>query len=195
MASTVAKSAAQEQDLPTIVVVQGSFQTPQVYEQLVNGLSEMGYLVIHPQLPSCSNTDSPDFPKVSLLDDAATIRGELLRQIEDDGKLVIVVMHSYGGLVGSEAITADLHFTKRRAKNLPGGVVHLFFYTAFLLNEGQSVLSAFGESPNNDVKVSMRTMFSLKGTSKGRPTHTLLARRSFLHSAWREGALQRPPSN
>ena len=65
----------------------------------------------------------------------------------------MVVMHSYGGLVGSEAAAEELSYAKRQAQGLPGGVIHLFLYSAFLLNEGQSVLSAFGESPNNDVHV------------------------------------------
>ena len=62
-------------------------------------------------------------------------------------------MHSYGGLVGGEATTEELSYAKRQAEGLPGGVIHFFLYSAFLLEEGQSVLSAFGESPNNDVKV------------------------------------------
>ena len=144
---------------PTIVLVQGSFQIRKVYDKLIGGLVARGYHTVHPELPSCSNTDSTDFPKLSLVDDALAIRTELTRLIEYEGKTVVVVMHSYGGLVGSEATTEELSFAKRQALGLPGGVVHLFLYSAFLLNEGQSVLSAFGESPNNDVKVSMLGIF------------------------------------
>lgn len=153
-ASTESDKPAQTQGLPTIVLVQGSFQIPQVYARLVQGLVAQGYPTIHPQLPSCSNTDSTSFPLVSLVDDALAIRTELTRQIEYEGRTVVLVMHSYGGLVGSEAAAEELSYAKRQAQGLPGGVIHLFFYSAFLLNEGQSVLSAFGESPDNDVKVS-----------------------------------------
>jgi len=145
--------AAQTQSLPTILLVQGSFQIPQVYEKLVKGLEARGYPTIYPQVPSCSNVDSPEFPQLSLADDASAIRKELTRLIEGEGRTVVVVMHSYGGLVGSEATTEELSYANRHARGLPGGVIHLFFYAAFLLQEGQSVLSAFGESPNNDVKV------------------------------------------
>lgn len=148
-------TAAQTQSMPTILLVQGSFQIPQVYEKLVKGLEARGYPTIHPQLPSCSNVDGPNFPQLSLVDDASAIRAELTRLIESEGRTVVVVMHSYGGLVGSEATTEELSYTNRQARDLPGGVIHLFFYAAFLLQEGQSVLSAFGESPNNDVRVSM----------------------------------------
>ena len=119
----------------------------------------MSYDPIHPQLPSCSNTDRETFPQVSLVDDALAIRTELIRQIEYGGKTVVVVMHSYGGLVGSEAATEDLSYAKRQAQGLPGGVIHLFFYSASLLSEGQSVLSAFDESPDSDVHVSTLIVF------------------------------------
>ncbi|KAL9138777.1 MAG: hypothetical protein Q9175_000043 [Cornicularia normoerica] len=152
VASTESATTAQGQELPTIVLIQGSFQIPKVYCKLVRGLVAQGYPTIHPSLPSCSNTDSPKFSQFSLIDDALAIRTELTRQIEYEGKTVVVVMHSYGGLVGSEATTEELSYAKRHAQGLPGGVIHLFLYSAFLLNEGQSVLSAFGESPNNDVK-------------------------------------------
>ncbi|KAI1813948.1 hypothetical protein GGS20DRAFT_442043 [Poronia punctata] len=63
-----------------------------------------------------------------------------------------MIMHSYGGLVGTEAVTRDLSFKHRKSNNLPGGVLHLFYFAAFILTEGQSVLSTFDESPNNFVK-------------------------------------------
>jgi len=136
----------------TILIIQGSFQTPLPYESLLKGLQAKGYPTIHPPLPSCSNIDSPDFPTISLADDASAIRKELERLIEKENKTVFVVMHSYGGIVGTEAIPEELSYAKRHEQSLPGGVIHLFFFSAFLLAEGQSVLSAFGESPNNDVK-------------------------------------------
>ena len=165
--SSTSATPAPTQELPTIVLVQGSFQISKVYCKLKRGLVAQGYPTIHPELPSCSNTDSEDFPQVSLIDDALAIRTVLTRQVEYEEKLVVVVMHSYGGLVGSEAATEELSYAKRHAQGLPGGVIHLFLYSAFLLNEGQSVLSAFGESANNDVKVNTpSTLFLRPSTSQ-----------------------------
>lgn len=152
--STRSATDTKTEEPPTIIHVQGSFQIPEVYKKLVDGLVAKGYPTIHPTLPSCSDIDSPEFPQRTLIDDALKIRSELIRQIEYGGKTVIVVMHSYGGLVGSEAIPEELSYSKRQGQGLPGGVIHLYFYTAFLLEEGQSVISAFGESPNTDVRVS-----------------------------------------
>jgi hypothetical protein len=61
--------------------------------------------------------------------------------------------------VGSNAISEELSFSYRRSHDLPGGVIHLFYFTAFILGEKQTVLGAFGESPNNDVKVSAPPQF------------------------------------
>lgn len=141
------------QELPNILLVQGSFQTPLVYKKLADILTAKGHPLVHPRLPSCSNTEDPDFPNVTLTDDALAVRLELTRLIEYECKTVVVAMHSYGGLVGSEAIPEELSYTKRQSLGLQGGVIHLFYFTAFLLNEGQSVLGTFGESPNNDVQV------------------------------------------
>ena len=156
-----ADSSTTNSEKPTIILVQGSFQLPLVYESLVKGLISSGYPTTIPQLPSCSNTDSPQFANVSLVDDALAVRHELTRQIEYNGKTVMVVMHSYGGLVGSEAIPKEFSYSARQAQGLPGGVIHLFYFTAFVLGEGQSVLGAFGESPNNDVKVCIIFLFRL----------------------------------
>ncbi|KAL8847550.1 MAG: hypothetical protein Q9221_007409 [Calogaya cf. arnoldii] len=146
-------------ELPVILLVQGSFQSPTVYERLTQNLHALGYTTIHPRLPSCTNTDHPDFPKTTLVDDALAVRLELTRQVEYNGKTVLVAMHSYGGLVGSEAIPEDLSYTKRQLLGLPGGVIRLFYFCAFILDVGQSVLGTFGESPTNDVHPDGRFFF------------------------------------
>jgi len=66
-------------------------------------LDAHGYTSIYPALPS-ANT-SP--PTVTLYDDAKLIRSEVGNLVEE-GKDVVVVMHSYGGIVGSEAIAEEL---------------------------------------------------------------------------------------
>ncbi|KAI4251248.1 MAG: hypothetical protein LQ352_004973, partial [Teloschistes flavicans] len=139
------------QESPVIFLIQGSFQVPGVYERLVHSLQTLGHVTIQPRLPSCTDTDAPEYPQTTLVDDALAVRMELVRQVEYEHKTVVVAMHSYGGLVGSEAIPEDLSYTKRQSLGLPGGIIHLFYFCAFILDQGQSVLGTFGESPNNDV--------------------------------------------
>lgn len=137
---------------PTIVLVQGSFQLPDVYYELADALRNLGYPVVQPPLPSVTGQDRPDFTSKTLTDDALAVRSEIKRLVEEENQTVVVLMHSYGGLVGSEAVTRDLAFDERKAKGLPGGVKHLFYVAAFVLREGQTVLGVFGESPNSDIK-------------------------------------------
>ncbi|KAL9106040.1 MAG: hypothetical protein Q9227_008883 [Pyrenula ochraceoflavens] len=137
---------------PTLLVIQGIFQRRLVYEPMSDGLKARGYSVVHPSLPSCTDPEGPSFASLTLIDDALAVRMALIRLVECEEKDVLVVMHSYGGLVGSEAVSSDLSQTERQRRGLKGGVVHLFFFNAFVLPVGQSVISAFGESPNNDVK-------------------------------------------
>lgn len=68
-------------------------------------------------------------------------------------KSVVVVMHSYGRLVGSNAMSKELSIAHRSSADLPGGAVHLFYFAAFVLDKDLSMLSAFEESPNSDVKI------------------------------------------
>jgi alpha-beta hydrolase superfamily lysophospholipase len=142
-----------------IVVVQGSFHTPQAYQQLTDGLKHQGYPTFQPELPSCSNIDDADFPSKTLHDDSAVVKNVVERLVNDEGKKVFVVMHSYGGLVGSNATPKELSFKYRKSAGLSGGVIHLLYVAAFVLDEHQSVLGTFGESPNNDVKVSKTPWF------------------------------------
>lgn len=81
-----------------VVVVQGSFQTPLVYEQLSEAIRAKGYVTFQPELPSCSDTESPNFCKRTLNDDSEVVKKVLHDLVQQKGKRVTVVMHSYGGL-------------------------------------------------------------------------------------------------
>ncbi|OTB07268.1 hypothetical protein M426DRAFT_53985 [Hypoxylon sp. CI-4A] len=141
---------------PTILVVQGSFQLPEVYEKLANALKARGYPVIHPPLPSLIDQDSPDFASRDLSTDALAVQSVLGRLVEEESQDVLVLMHSYGGLVGSEAVLEDFSRETRKERGLPGGVIHLFFFAALILSEGQPVFDVFGESSAAEVLPSGR---------------------------------------
>lgn len=93
-------------------------------------------------------------------------------------------MHSYGEMVGSEAVREELSYTRRKAQELPGVGIYLFYYGAFSLDKNQSVLSAFGDSPNNDVKVIMLSTFIHINTKRSP------ARRTMLHLTGRRKAVR-----
>lgn len=150
--ATASSSSSSAINKPTLLLVQGSFQLPLVYETLIKGLEQEGYPTVHPKLPSCS-PDGAGFATRTLTDDSRAVTDALESLIEKDRKYVIVLMHSYGGLVGSDAVLENLSYENRKKAGARGGVIHLFYFAAFVLPPGQSVLKAFGESPNNDVRV------------------------------------------
>lgn len=78
-----------------------------------------------------------------MYEDAECIRNELERLVED-GTEVIVVLHSYGGVVGTEAVHESLGKKQRAAEGKKGGVIGLLYMCAFVLPEGVSIASAFG---------------------------------------------------
>ncbi|ETS76553.1 hypothetical protein PFICI_11940 [Pestalotiopsis fici W106-1] len=148
---------------PAIVLVQGSFQLPDVYSKLAEALRDCGYQVFQPPMPSLMMSNKPDFVLKSLETDALAVRSKII-ELVDAKRTVFVVMHSYGGLVGTEAVTEDLTAAHRQSQGEEGGVVHLFYFAAFILSKGQSVLNTFGNSPNHDVKPDGR--FVLKNAAE-----------------------------
>ncbi|KAI9643115.1 hypothetical protein NHQ30_008850 [Ciborinia camelliae] len=123
-----------EASLPTIVLVHGAWHTPANYESYANALRAQGFKVICPQLPSCNNISppGPSFPE-----DVTTVRN-VVKSLVEAGERVLMAMHSYGGAVGTDAIEG-LTFADRKAAGKSGGVVHLFYMCAYILQPGTSV--------------------------------------------------------
>ncbi|KAL1987390.1 hypothetical protein VTN96DRAFT_4106 [Rasamsonia emersonii] len=127
--------------LPTIVLVHGAWHTPQNYQSYIDALKAKGFTVHCPQLPSCSGA-SPS--KASLPEDVACVR-DVVTRLADAGERVLMLMHSYGGAVGTDAVEG-LAFSERKAAGLPGGVVHLLYLCAYILPPGSTVFGVFEEA-------------------------------------------------
>jgi pimeloyl-ACP methyl ester carboxylesterase len=56
------------------------------------------------------------------------------------GERVLMLMHSYGGMVGTAAVTDNLLRNYRAEKGLSGGVIHLLYLCAYILQPGTSVV-------------------------------------------------------
>lgn len=135
---------------PTIVLLQGTFQLPDVYHNFAKLIESRGFPVLQPSFPSLTGQDQPDFTQKTLADDVEVVENVIKKLVEVEGKTAVVVMHSYGGLVGAEAVPKDLSLESRRDRNLPGGVAHLFYFSAFVIPKGQSIATAVGDSPSLD---------------------------------------------
>ncbi|MCJ1247408.1 hypothetical protein MMC30_004622 [Trapelia coarctata] len=125
----------------TIVLVPGAWMRPSTYENFLAILQKAGYPTSYASYPSLS----PDDPlKADVAADSASIREKvMLPLIEQQGKEVVVVMHSYGGMPGSVA-SAGLGKTQLAHQGKRGGVVGLVFISGFVLQEGASVADGQG---------------------------------------------------
>ncbi|OKL60697.1 hypothetical protein UA08_04256 [Talaromyces atroroseus] len=123
------------QTKPYIVLVPGAWHTPVHYQELTALLEEAGYPVKTTKLPSVA---SNQLNKESVVRDSNTIREKLLLPLLDEGKDVILLMHSYGGCPGAAA-AKGLGKTERKTGR---SIIGLVFLAAFLAREGNSLLSA-----------------------------------------------------
>ena len=133
MASTTSPSK------PTIVFVPGAFHTPDHFKPMSDLLHQSSYPSVTVSLPSIGEHAATFAPG----DDIRAIRSELEKLIEDDGKDVVLAMHSYGGLPGSQSVVG-LEKSVRIKEGKKGGVVHILFIAAFVLENGQSLVDALG---------------------------------------------------
>ncbi|KAE8312081.1 Alpha/Beta hydrolase protein [Aspergillus transmontanensis] len=78
---------------PVILVIHGTWHHPGFYAPLCQALDKLGYESVCPHLPTCYK-DVP--PTKTVNDDAALIR-KTAKNLLDNGKHVLAVMHSYGG--------------------------------------------------------------------------------------------------
>ena len=130
---------------PAVVLVHGAWHTPEHYAEMEAALTDAGFLTVVPRLPTV-NGDKP--PTTTLSDDVVTVREEATKLISQ-GHPLLVLCHSYGGMVVTDAFTPDMHLEARKKNGLPGGIVHLIYMCAFLPQNGQSlatIKSASGEN-------------------------------------------------
>lgn len=110
----------------TLVLVPGAWHGPAIWDQLVNELPGVDVQTV--DLPSNGNDPAS---LGDLHDDAA----ELSRVLAGIDGPSVVVAHSYGGVVATQAITTD------------SGVAHLVYVCAFAFDVGEAVLALVGEQP------------------------------------------------
>ncbi|KAI9931995.1 hypothetical protein ASPWEDRAFT_40178 [Aspergillus wentii DTO 134E9] len=123
---------------PTIVLVLGAWCLPPVYEQLQSRLSRRNIPSESPAHPSIG----AEPPTKTLTDDVSSLRQTLTKLVEE-GKDVVVVGHSYGGVVTSNAVEG-LSKADRSRQGKKGGVVLVVYMSAFVLPKGTSLKDMLG---------------------------------------------------
>lgn len=125
---------------PSILVVPGAWHQPAAYEKLVTSLRNSGYSTTVTNLPSCN---APDPQNATCSADAEAVRQEILLSIDADGKYLVVVCHSYGGIPGGGA-AYGLSKTARATDGKEGGVLGLIYVSGFVVAEKSSLLETLG---------------------------------------------------
>lgn len=127
-------SPSKMSSLPTVILVHGAWNTPPNYKSYADALQMQGFKVYCPHLRTCSGV-SP--PTASLADDVAYVRN-VVESVVEAGERVLMIMHSYGGVVGTGAVEG-LSLSERKAAGLPGGIIHLLYLCAYILAPGSTI--------------------------------------------------------
>ncbi|VUC21289.1 unnamed protein product [Clonostachys rosea] len=122
---------------PTFILVIGAWHTADTWGKVVSGLATQGYKSTAVTLPTTLGSASANYT-----DDVLAVKEAIVAETSQ-GRNVVVVVHSYGGAVGSSALR-DL----TKASSPGSGVVIGFFMiaTGFMLT-GATFLDRVGGKP------------------------------------------------
>lgn len=112
------------QPRPTLLFVHGAWHGSWCWDPLVALLGQQGWTTRSVDLPSVASGGR----RCGLHDDAQVVRDA----INDIGRPVVVIAHSYGGMPVTEGAAGNPL------------VSHIIYLAAFMLDEGRSVLDAVG---------------------------------------------------
>lgn len=90
---------------PTLVLVPGSWHRPSCFSLLIPHLERQGYSVVGLSLPSVGTTPG----KAATFEDDCTALREAIGKVNGD---VVVICHSYGGAVTTQALKGLNHKVK-----------------------------------------------------------------------------------
>ena len=120
---------------PAIVIVPGSWHVPAHYSLLHKALVEADYSVTTCEIPSVGAAE----PHLDINNDVAAIQREIITYLDQDLD-VVVVMHSFGGLLGSCASQGLLPADRANGK----GIIQLVYLCAGVMPLGLSLYQASG---------------------------------------------------
>lgn len=121
----------------TVVLVPGAFHVDLHMDILGAQLQQKGYNTRTWGLKSVNK------PNVSVEEDSVLLAEGILKPLVEQGKDVVLYLHSYAGFPGSAAI-AGLSKAERSAQGLQGGITGLIYQSAFVPKVGDTLLQLIG---------------------------------------------------
>ncbi|KAI0147319.1 Alpha/Beta hydrolase protein [Xylariaceae sp. FL1272] len=122
---------------PAIVLVPGAFGTPAGFDKLRPYLD--GFQTFAGPYPSC---ESEDPMNATCIDDISSLRG-ILESLLEEGRDLVIVAHSYGGVVSGGA-TKGLDIVSRQAQGYNNGVIGVVYIAGNITLDGETLLEAVG---------------------------------------------------
>ncbi|KAF2502696.1 alpha/beta-hydrolase [Lophium mytilinum] len=134
---------------PSILLIPGASALPEFYDSVVDPVKAKGYDIRGLHMPSVGleagagrKGSSP-----SMFDDAALIANEV-EKLADEGKDVILITHSYGGVPATQS-TKGLSKEERHEKGKSGGIVRIAYITSLVPAVGTAAMSVLADLPKN----------------------------------------------
>lgn len=126
---------------PAIVIVPASFTPPSLYKKVVEELDRHGYTttVIHLLSVGIGLPSAP----ATMAEDADHIKS-ITSKLAGEGKDIIMVMHSYGGICGTES-AYDIIKARRAQGGKSGGITGLLYISSPVPEVGGSVATQMGD--------------------------------------------------
>ena len=126
--------AAPVERRPTIVLVPGAWQRSSGFDTVQHELQLLGYPTV--LVDHLSTGAEP--PTTELSDDVGNLH-QTLQRLCDEEREIVVIAHSYGGVVASCAVEGIDNAELRKAGK-KGGVIMLAYLSAFVLPKGASLM-------------------------------------------------------
>lgn len=148
---------------PHLVFLHGAWHSPTYFAKITSLLQDHFYVVHTRQLPGVG--DPPLWtPPTDLSQDIAAARS-LVDDAIADGNDVIVICHSWGGIVAGNALEG-YDKKEREKKGLKGGVVKVGYMCAFMVDEGASLQSDSGAGYPPWADLDVRLKMSIESVAR-----------------------------
>ncbi|OCL10649.1 alpha/beta-hydrolase [Glonium stellatum] len=142
---------------PTLVFVPGAWHNADTWDKITSLMEAEQYKSIRVALPSATPN-----PSATFLEDIKAVRNSIVAETIE-GRDVVVVAHSYGGIVGSSAIKGlvrQKQDVSLSANDLSGHVLGIVMLASGFIPTGVSFLDGFGGKPPPSWKADVQSGFA-----------------------------------
>ena len=127
---------------PTLVFVHGAWHRADCFAKIITALEQQGYHCIAPQLPMCGTPE----PVESLVSTVSQLE-EIIGAETAKGNDVVMVNHSFGGVVGCSAVKGFTAKDSSKLGTAKGKVIGIIELCAFMVPTGACMYEVVASTP------------------------------------------------